>query len=285
MPDALPEYGQCVHKVAVDAGDPDRMYAQNHFGVFRTDDAGRRWTSIAGGLPADFGFPIVASPRTPGTAWVIPLVADMQRVPPEGRLRVHRTRDAGETWTELGRRACPTAPGRRSCATRSAPTRATPPASTSAPATAASTPAPTRGTPSRSSPTTCPTSSPCARPGSRERAGGAARVAGRPGRRRQALDVDVGAAGDARRPARRAGAGASRCSAGGSATRPGQLRRFVNVYVDGEDVRFDGGLATAVRDGARRAGAAVGRRRVSGGRSGSQRAASSAHCGQSCWSS
>jgi photosystem II stability/assembly factor-like uncharacterized protein len=78
------------------------MYAQNHFGVFRTDDAGGSWSSIAGGLPADFGFPIVASPRTPGTAWVVPLVADMQRVPPRGRLRVHRTKDAGETWTELG---------------------------------------------------------------------------------------------------------------------------------------------------------------------------------------
>jgi len=97
-----PEYGQCVHKVAIDAGDPERMYAQNHGGVFRTDDCGKQWTSIAGGLPADFGFPIVTSPRTPGTAWVIPLVADMQRVPPDGRLRVHRTRDAGETWSEFG---------------------------------------------------------------------------------------------------------------------------------------------------------------------------------------
>ncbi len=103
MPDPLPEYGQCVHKVAVDASGPDRMYAQNHFGVFRTDDGGSSWTSIAEGLPADFGFPVVASPRTPGTAWVVPLVADMQRVPPDGRLRVHRTRDAGATWTELGK--------------------------------------------------------------------------------------------------------------------------------------------------------------------------------------
>jgi len=101
-PDPLPEYGQCVHKVAVDSGDPDRLYAQNHFGVFRSDDAGISWSSIAGGLPADFGFPIVTSPSTPGTAWVVPLVADMQRVPPDGRLRVHRTRDAGETWDELG---------------------------------------------------------------------------------------------------------------------------------------------------------------------------------------
>jgi BNR/Asp-box repeat len=95
-----PEYGQCVHKVAIDAGDPHRMYAQNHGGVFRTDDGGRKWTSIAEDLPADFGFPIVASPRTPGTAWVIPLVADMQRVPPDGRLRVYRTEDAGESWAQ-----------------------------------------------------------------------------------------------------------------------------------------------------------------------------------------
>jgi len=102
MPGELPEFGQCVHKVAVDAGDRDRMYAQNHFGVFRTDDAGVSWTSIAEGLPVDFGFPVVSSPRAPGTAWVIPLVADMQRVPPDGRLRVHRTRDAGASWTECG---------------------------------------------------------------------------------------------------------------------------------------------------------------------------------------
>ena len=51
-----------MHKVAGDAGDPDRLYAQNHFGVYRTDDDGDSWTSIADGLPADFGFPIVASP-------------------------------------------------------------------------------------------------------------------------------------------------------------------------------------------------------------------------------
>ncbi|MGY1745102.1 WD40/YVTN/BNR-like repeat-containing protein [Blastococcus sp. SYSU D00695] len=102
LPGELPEYGQCVHKVAVDAGDPDRLYAQNHFGVFATDDAGVSWRSIAGGLPADFGFPVAASPRTPGTAWVVPLVADMERLPPGGRLRVHRTRDGGDSWTELG---------------------------------------------------------------------------------------------------------------------------------------------------------------------------------------
>jgi photosystem II stability/assembly factor-like uncharacterized protein len=100
LPDPDPEYGQCVHKAARDAGDPRRLYAQNHHGVYRSDDGGRQWTSIAEGLPADFGFPILASPRDPGTAWVVPLVADGERVPPQGRLRVHKTTDAGATWQE-----------------------------------------------------------------------------------------------------------------------------------------------------------------------------------------
>jgi photosystem II stability/assembly factor-like uncharacterized protein len=78
------------------------MYAQNHHGVYRTDDGGLQWSSIAEGLPSDFGFFVLASPRTPGTAWVMPLVADEQRFPVGGRMRVHRTRDGGSTWTELG---------------------------------------------------------------------------------------------------------------------------------------------------------------------------------------
>lgn len=102
FPDPYPEYGQCVHKVARDAGDPDRYYAQNHRGVYRSDDGAASWQSIADGLPADFGFVALASPRTPGTAWFIPLVSDGERIPPDGRLRVHRTRDGGQTWTEFG---------------------------------------------------------------------------------------------------------------------------------------------------------------------------------------
>jgi photosystem II stability/assembly factor-like uncharacterized protein len=102
MPDPYPEFGQCVHKVAVDASGPSVMYAQNHHGVYRTDDGGLQWSSIAEGLPSDFGFFVLASPRTPGTAWVMPLVADEQRFPVGGRMRVHRTRDGGSTWTELG---------------------------------------------------------------------------------------------------------------------------------------------------------------------------------------
>jgi photosystem II stability/assembly factor-like uncharacterized protein len=102
LPGEPPEFGQCVHKIAVDAQDPDRLYAQNHGGVFRSDDAGRSWSSISEGLPADFGFPIVAHPHRGGTIYVYPLVGGDQRFPPEGRPAVWRSTDAGETWEETG---------------------------------------------------------------------------------------------------------------------------------------------------------------------------------------
>jgi hypothetical protein len=102
VPGEEPEYGQCVHKIAPDAAGPSRLYAQNHGGVYRTDDAGLHWVSIADGLPADFGFPILAHPSRPAVAWVVPLVADGERFPPGGRLRLQRTDDAGTSWREVG---------------------------------------------------------------------------------------------------------------------------------------------------------------------------------------
>jgi hypothetical protein len=99
FPDPWPEYGQCVHKVARDAVDPDRLFAQNHHGVYRSVDGGSRWRSIAEGLPSDFGFPIVAHPVRDGTAWVVPLVADAERIPPGSRLSVWRTTDSGDSWS------------------------------------------------------------------------------------------------------------------------------------------------------------------------------------------
>lgn len=98
LPGEEPEFGQCVHKVARDAGDPQRLFAQNHGGVYRSDDGGGSWSSIASGLPADFGFPIVTHPERGGTAWLVPLVADGERVPPDASLRVWRTDDSGATW-------------------------------------------------------------------------------------------------------------------------------------------------------------------------------------------
>lgn len=98
----FPEYGQCVHKVARDSADPSRLYLQNHWGVYRSDDEGTSWTSIGGSLPSDFGFPVVAHPRRGGVAYVFPLNADSDRVPAGRRCRVHRTQDAGVSWQELG---------------------------------------------------------------------------------------------------------------------------------------------------------------------------------------
>ena len=102
LPDPYPEYGQCVHKVAADASGPSVLYAQNHHGVYRSDDAGATWTSIADGLPSDFGFVMLAHPRRSGTVWVLPLEADGRRIPPGGRLRLHRSTDGGASWTEVG---------------------------------------------------------------------------------------------------------------------------------------------------------------------------------------
>jgi photosystem II stability/assembly factor-like uncharacterized protein len=98
LPDPWPEFGQCVHKVARDAADPDRLYAQNHHGVYRTADGGESWQSIAATLPSDFGFSIVAHPRRPGVIWNFPLIADSNRHPTELRCRVFRSADAGERW-------------------------------------------------------------------------------------------------------------------------------------------------------------------------------------------
>ena len=101
LPGPAPEFGQCVHKIARDAVVPTRLYAQNHHGVHRSDDDGDSWTSIADGLPSDFGFVMLSHPARAGTAWVVPLVADGERIPPGGELAVHRTDDAGSTWRRL----------------------------------------------------------------------------------------------------------------------------------------------------------------------------------------
>jgi len=98
QPDPWPEFGQCVHKVARDSAQPARLYAQNHHGVYRSDDNGGSWTSIADGLPTDFGFTVVTHPSRGDTLWLIPITADGERVPPGGQLQVQRSSDAGASW-------------------------------------------------------------------------------------------------------------------------------------------------------------------------------------------
>jgi photosystem II stability/assembly factor-like uncharacterized protein len=90
----------CVHNMHRAPLRPERLFMQFHGGVYRSDDAGQTWESIAEGLPSDFGFPMVLDPDDPDSAYVIPLVADMDRTTPDGRVRVYETRDAGASWIE-----------------------------------------------------------------------------------------------------------------------------------------------------------------------------------------
>jgi hypothetical protein len=103
LPDPWPEYGQCVHKVARDAANPDRLYAQNHHGVYRSDDGGHTWQSIADGLPADFGFGMVAHPHRGDVIYNFPIKADGMRFPPDALCRIYRSQDAGQTWEALSK--------------------------------------------------------------------------------------------------------------------------------------------------------------------------------------
>jgi photosystem II stability/assembly factor-like uncharacterized protein len=97
----FPVFGQCVHKVASHPSRPERLYAQNHFGVYRSDDRGDSWTAIESGLPSTFGFSLVVHPHQPETVYSFPLEADGERFPPEAKCRVYRTENAGDSWEPL----------------------------------------------------------------------------------------------------------------------------------------------------------------------------------------
>ncbi|HEX7970014.1 MAG TPA: sialidase family protein [Stellaceae bacterium] len=97
-----PEYGQCVHCLVMAPGKPDRLYQQNHCGMYRSDDGGRRWESIEAGLPSTFGFPAAVHPRDPATLYLLPLNGDIAgRYVPDAKAAVWRTRDAGASWEAL----------------------------------------------------------------------------------------------------------------------------------------------------------------------------------------
>jgi hypothetical protein len=102
QPEEYPEFNQCVHRIAVDSANPEQIYAQNHGGVYRSTDSGTSWVPIMAGLPdQNFGFVVMTHPTRGNTAWVIPISAETM-FPPEGRLRLWRTDDAGDTWAETG---------------------------------------------------------------------------------------------------------------------------------------------------------------------------------------
>jgi hypothetical protein len=104
MPDdqKYPELGQCVHCIVMAPGTSERLYQQNHCGMYRSDDGGRNWVSIENGLPSSFGFPAAAHPRDPDTLYLVPLNGDIAgRFMPDAKAAVWRTRDGGATWQDL----------------------------------------------------------------------------------------------------------------------------------------------------------------------------------------
>ena len=96
-----PEWGQCVHKVVRHPSNPNRMFLQHHWGVYRSDDSGDSWNDIGKGLPSDFGFAMEIDPHDANTVYLIPIESDEFRCTPEAKLRVYRTKNAGESWEPL----------------------------------------------------------------------------------------------------------------------------------------------------------------------------------------
>ena|SRR5690349_4926956 len=101
LPDPHPEFGQCVHKVVQHPSHPDRLFLQNHWGLYRSDNGGDSWRDIANGVPSDFGFAMVGHPHDPETVYIVPIESDEFRCTPEGKLRVFRSRDGGASWEAL----------------------------------------------------------------------------------------------------------------------------------------------------------------------------------------
>ncbi len=101
LPNKYPEFGQCVHKVVHHPSRPERLFLQNHWGLYRSDDWGESWHDVANGVPSDFGFAMQMHPHDPDTVYIVPLQSDEFRVVPEAKLRVYRTQDAGKSWEPL----------------------------------------------------------------------------------------------------------------------------------------------------------------------------------------
>ncbi len=98
-PDA--EVGHCVHNIAMHPSRPDVLFMQKHWDVMRSDDAGGLWREVSGNLPSDFGFPISVHAHEPETVYVVPIKSDLEHFPPDGKLRVYRSRTGGDEWEAL----------------------------------------------------------------------------------------------------------------------------------------------------------------------------------------
>jgi len=101
LPDPDAEVGHCVHRIAMHPSRPNVLFMQKHWDVLRTDNAGEQWTEVSGNLPTDFGFPIDVHAHEPETIYVVPITSDSLHYPPEGKLRVYRSRSGGNEWEPL----------------------------------------------------------------------------------------------------------------------------------------------------------------------------------------
>jgi len=101
IPDPDAEVGHCVHRIAMHPSRPDVLYMQKHWDVLRTDNSGDQWSEVSGNLPTDFGFPIEVHAHEPETIYVVPITSDSLHYPPEGKLRVYRSRSGGNDWEPL----------------------------------------------------------------------------------------------------------------------------------------------------------------------------------------
>jgi photosystem II stability/assembly factor-like uncharacterized protein len=101
LPDPNAEVGHCVHRIAMHPARPDTLFMQKHWDVMRSDDAGQSWFEVSGDLPTDFGFPIDVHAHEPNTIYVVPIKSDSEHYPPDGQLRVYRSRTGGCEWEPL----------------------------------------------------------------------------------------------------------------------------------------------------------------------------------------
>lgn len=101
LPDPDAEVGHCVHRIAMHRSRPGVLYMQKHWDVMRSDNAGDLWTEVSDNLPSDFGFPIDVHAHEPETIYVVPIKSDSEHFPPDGKLRVYRSRTGGNDWEAL----------------------------------------------------------------------------------------------------------------------------------------------------------------------------------------
>jgi photosystem II stability/assembly factor-like uncharacterized protein len=101
IPEPAAEVGHCVHHVAMHPARPQVLFMQKHWDVMRSDDAGESWREVSGNLPSDFGFAIDVHAHGPDTLYVVPIKSDSEHYPPEGKLRVYRSRTGGNEWEPL----------------------------------------------------------------------------------------------------------------------------------------------------------------------------------------